>query len=71
MRQGSGLVRLGFALLAAITPLLAYGQAYGPLRDERMPPAQQQQSVYDNPQGQGNSPVYNQPQPPNGGRPVE
>jgi TIGR03009 family protein len=72
MRQGrGGLVLLGFGLLVLTTPLLTYGQDYGPLRDQRMPPAQQP-SVYDNAQGQGSPPpVYNQPQPPTNGPPTD
>jgi TIGR03009 family protein len=76
MRQGSGgLVLLGVGLLALAAPLSAYGQDYGPLRDERVPSGQQR-SVYDGSQGQGTSqpqynqpqpPQYNQPQPPNNG----
>jgi TIGR03009 family protein len=67
MRQGrGGLALLGLGLLALAAPLSAYGQNYGPLRDERMPP-DQQRSVYDGSQGQaGSPPQYNQPQPPNG-----
>ncbi len=69
MRQGrGGLTLLGLELLALATPLSLYGQNYGPLRDERMPP-DQQRSVYDSSQqGQNSSPpLYNQPQPPNNG----
>jgi TIGR03009 family protein len=72
MRQGRGLVLLGLGLLALLAPLSVYGQDYGPLRDQRMPPPDQQRSVYDSSQGQSSSPpLYNQPQPPNNGAPSD